>query len=67
MKCHTSTNGVQLHLRIVCKMGIVTSIYKIFIAREICRETSIVGCIAMSIHDSVTMKLFGILQNLLLH
>ena len=39
-------------------MGMVTNIYKIFIAREICRGTSIVRCIAISIHDGVTMKLF---------
>ena len=49
------------------KWRILTNIYKIFIAREICRGTSIVRCIAISIHDNVTMQLFGILQNLLLH
>ena len=30
-------------------MGIITNIYKIFIAHEICRGTSIVRCIAISI------------------
>ena len=53
-----STNRVQSHLRIVYKMGFVTSIYKMFIAREICRGTSIVRCIAISIYDNVTMIWF---------
>ena len=50
--------GFNHILRIVCKMGFVANIYKIFIAREICRGTSIVRCIAISVHDNVTMKLF---------